>query len=169
LDNGHIAEEGTYEDLIQRNGPFQRLIAEFGGQKEEQKEEDEAEEEGAIEQKGATPAFSKLSRKVMGRAAGTGKLEGRLMVRESKFRSITAIVAVIPIGIDGKPFGSPKDRLCTYQNMLQVPPHLLTHLDTGRQKGVWRLSQGGTVHVHWSCHDGRSCTDAGSSGEALPC
>jgi hypothetical protein len=121
LDNGHIAEEGTYEDLIQRNGPFQRLIAEFGGQKEEQKEEDEAEEEGAIEQKGATPALSKLSRKVMGRAAGTGKLEGRLMLRESEFRSITAMIAVIRIGIDGKPCGSPKDRLCTYQNMLQVP------------------------------------------------
>lgn len=70
-------------------GPFQRLISDFGGEKEEKKEDDEAAEEIAIEtadeKRGAKPLDVKLSRKMMGRAAGRGTVEGRLMVSEGEF------------------------------------------------------------------------------------
>ncbi len=81
MSNGAIAEEGTYQELVQRSGAFQRLMEEFGGQ--ERREEEEAEEEGAIATMAVqSSAPKKLTRKMMGKAAGTGKLEGRLMVSE---------------------------------------------------------------------------------------
>lgn len=80
INNGAIAEEGTYQELVQRNGAFQRLMEEFGGQ-ELRKEEDE--EEGAASSLPVNSRPSKkITRKTMGKAAGTGKLEGRLMVSE---------------------------------------------------------------------------------------
>jgi ATP-binding cassette subfamily C (CFTR/MRP) protein 1 len=81
MQNGRIVEEGSYAELIKNDGPFGHLIAEFGGQGEKNKEDRDAAEEGAIEQekeKGnvdTKKAIVRLTRKNMGKAAGTGKLE----------------------------------------------------------------------------------------------
>ncbi|KAK4689734.1 hypothetical protein P7C73_g391, partial [Tremellales sp. Uapishka_1] len=84
---GHIVESGAYADLLKNKGPFSRLVAEFGGSAQE-KEEHDAEEEDAIEAIGATavkaPQTVRLTKKLMGKAAGTGKLEGRLMTSETR-------------------------------------------------------------------------------------
>ena len=48
LENGTVVEDGTYDDLVVNQGPFSRLMKEFGGAAEEEEEEKEAEAE-AIE------------------------------------------------------------------------------------------------------------------------
>lgn len=45
---GTIGERGTYDELVARDGPFSRFIAEFGGQQEEEEKKEEKEED-AIE------------------------------------------------------------------------------------------------------------------------
>jgi ATP-binding cassette subfamily C (CFTR/MRP) protein 1 len=84
IQHGRIVEEGAYAELIRNDGPFGRLIAEIGGQEEKKEAKDVVEEE-AIEDaevqerhKGKVDtrnAIVRLSRKNMGKAAGTGKLE----------------------------------------------------------------------------------------------
>ncbi|KAG1821118.1 ABC protein [Suillus subaureus] len=83
LNNGVITESGTYEELISRGGDFARLDLEFGGHASEGKDEDQAEE--------VTPQTSisieevKLkSERVRVKATGSGKLEGRLIVKEKR-------------------------------------------------------------------------------------
>ncbi len=49
LEDGHIAEMGTYDQLNTANGPFQRLVLEFGGEKEKDEEEKKEDEAEAIE------------------------------------------------------------------------------------------------------------------------
>lgn len=49
LEDGHIAEMGTYDELNSANGPFQRLVVEFGGEKEKNEEEEKGDEAEAIE------------------------------------------------------------------------------------------------------------------------
>lgn len=50
LEDGLIAESGTYDELNSReNGAFARLMAEFGGQQEEQDEEKKEDEDDGIE------------------------------------------------------------------------------------------------------------------------
>lgn len=87
--DGQIAEAGTYNELLAREGgAFSRLMQDFGGAKTEKQEEQLVEqEEIAIETaevKKATSPVVKLTKKLMGKAAGTGKLEGRLMVSEGE-------------------------------------------------------------------------------------
>lgn len=43
LDGGTIAEQGTYAELITRDGAFSRLMAEFGNVEEEEEEKVEGE------------------------------------------------------------------------------------------------------------------------------
>lgn len=63
-------------------------MEEFGGSREAKREEEDAEEEEAIEDSTSSGSqtagkkIAKITSKVMGKAAGTGKLEGRLMVSE---------------------------------------------------------------------------------------
>lgn len=45
---GHIAERGTYDELMQKDGEFSKFYKEFGS-KEEKEEEEEVEEEEAVE------------------------------------------------------------------------------------------------------------------------
>ncbi|KAJ7204157.1 ABC protein [Mycena pura] len=78
LDGGRIAEAGTFEELISRGGAFARLDAEFGGQPPA-----EEEEEAAAQMQVVTVDEAKAQAEVAG-AAGTGKLEGRLMVKERR-------------------------------------------------------------------------------------
>ena len=85
MNAGHIAEQGTYSEMMASDGAFAHLIADFGGAQEDQREEGDAREENAIEQLDRVVDDKKLvrlSRKAMGKAAGTGKLEGRLTVDE---------------------------------------------------------------------------------------
>lgn len=81
--HGHVVEEGTYDALMASEGAFRRLMSEFGGSGA--KQEEEGREEAAIE-KGpidTSDSAAKAQEKAKpGNAAGTGKLEGRLMTSE---------------------------------------------------------------------------------------
>ncbi|KAJ7440231.1 ABC protein [Mycena latifolia] len=90
LDGGRIAEKGTYAELIARGGEFARLDREFGGQaageesEGEQEGKGEGEEgDGKQEMKVVTVEEAKAKARAAG-AAGTGKLEGRLIVKEHR-------------------------------------------------------------------------------------
>lgn len=50
MQDGRIAERGTYNELIGHNGPFAKFIAQFGGKDEEMDEKQAAAEEDAIEE-----------------------------------------------------------------------------------------------------------------------
>jgi ATP-binding cassette, subfamily C (CFTR/MRP), member 1 len=50
MHQGKIVEQGTYNELISAGKSFARLIAEFGGEDEEEKEREEGAEEDAIEE-----------------------------------------------------------------------------------------------------------------------
>ncbi|BEI87985.1 uncharacterized protein CcaverHIS019_0107030 [Cutaneotrichosporon cavernicola] len=84
IQHGHVVEEGTYDALLASEGPFRRLVKEFGGT--DAKQEEDGREEGAIEEApvDTADAEAKAHEKFMGctKAAGTGKLEGRLMTSE---------------------------------------------------------------------------------------
>lgn len=86
--NGHIVEEGTYDRLMKSGAAFKRLMDEFGGSSTEKEEDEQADEENAIEggpvdtADAAAKAHERIERKHVGKAAGTGKLEGRLMTSE---------------------------------------------------------------------------------------
>ncbi|KAK7018185.1 ABC protein [Favolaschia claudopus] len=89
LSNGHIAEAGTYPELIARGGEFARLDKEFGGAEAKEDGEEEGGEAGA----GAGESGGKKQIKVVSvedakrkseRSKGTGKIEGRLMVKEAR-------------------------------------------------------------------------------------
>jgi len=51
--DGKIVEKGTYQELIEKNGPFAKFVNEFGGkeEQEEQKGEEAGIEEGHEEKK----------------------------------------------------------------------------------------------------------------------
>jgi ATP-binding cassette, subfamily C (CFTR/MRP), member 1 len=84
LNNGTITESGTYDELISRGGDFARLDLEFGGHASKGKDDDKAEEVIAP-QKGVTIEDAKLkSEKAREKATGSGKLEGRLIVKEKR-------------------------------------------------------------------------------------
>ncbi|KAK7017781.1 ABC protein [Favolaschia claudopus] len=85
LSNGRIAEAGTYPELIARGGEFARLDKEFGGA--EAKEEEQGVEAGASESGGKKQmkVVSVEDAKKKGeRSTGTGKIQGRLMVKEQR-------------------------------------------------------------------------------------
>lgn len=75
LQGGRVVEEGTYTQLMSCNGAFRALMDDFGGAKEQQDESDAENEEAAVEEiKTETPAPT-FTKKRLGKAAGTGKLE----------------------------------------------------------------------------------------------
>ncbi|KAI0694596.1 ABC protein [Cytidiella melzeri] len=87
VDNGRIASQGKYEDLVRSDEAFAKLMKEFGG--EEKHAEDVEEEEEAMEQKAPAQASleeakSKSESKQKRLGAGSGKLEGRLIVSEKR-------------------------------------------------------------------------------------
>ncbi|KAG2055912.1 ABC protein [Suillus hirtellus] len=83
LNNGVITESGTYEDLVSRGGDFARFDLEFGGHASEG--EDETQEDEAIPQTRITIEDVKLkSKRAKKQATGSGKLEGRLIVKEKR-------------------------------------------------------------------------------------
>ncbi|KAJ9102572.1 hypothetical protein QFC21_002973 [Naganishia friedmannii] len=81
LEAGKIVEEGTYGDLIRLDGAFKRLVREYGGQQEEEIEAEDVKDHKALEEV-TRPTEQKITKKMMGNAAGVGKLEGRLIKGE---------------------------------------------------------------------------------------
>lgn len=86
MGNGYIEAQGEYQDLVADNAEFARLMQQFGG--EEKREEEEEEEEEAINGISGQQAIideEKIKSNSKERTgAGTGKLEGRLMVAEKR-------------------------------------------------------------------------------------
>ncbi|KAG8794210.1 hypothetical protein FRC17_008325, partial [Serendipita sp. 399] len=94
MEDGYIAEEGTYDNLIAKGGSFSKLMTEFGGENSGEKEDIPTEngtigpEERAQEIRDAAIRGGGKGRyqvsQAIGNAAGTGKLEGRLIQSEKR-------------------------------------------------------------------------------------
>lgn len=86
IEHGKIVEEGTYDALVARGGAFSALMADFGGSAAVKEEKEDAAEEKAIEEAADMETdeqkLARLAAEDVKKAAGTGKLEGRLMVSE---------------------------------------------------------------------------------------
>jgi len=88
IEDGRIAEEGTYDDLIESKGAFSELMKEFGGDNATEEDEPldndkEAQEKRDVDVPGAGKGTYKVSQAI-GKAAGTGKIEGRLIQSEKR-------------------------------------------------------------------------------------
>jgi ATP-binding cassette, subfamily C (CFTR/MRP), member 1 len=86
LSNGRITESGTYAELIVAGGEFARLDREFGGaaaqtQRSEEEDEEDEEKKVAVVKKDVDKAKEESKKRT---GAGTGKLEGRLMINEKR-------------------------------------------------------------------------------------
>ncbi|KAJ1300471.1 hypothetical protein OPQ81_005286 [Rhizoctonia solani] len=80
IESGRIAEQGTYEELLHSGSTFAKLVKEFGSR--EGHENDEVAHEGADKpQEGSEP---KPTPEKSGKAAGTGKSEGKLIKAEKR-------------------------------------------------------------------------------------
>ncbi|KAJ7165411.1 P-loop containing nucleoside triphosphate hydrolase protein [Mycena filopes] len=84
MSNGRIAEAGTYPELIARGGEFARLDREFGGQAAAKTAAEEgAEGEGEEDAQVQVVSVEDVKARSRG-AAGTGKMEGKLIVKEAR-------------------------------------------------------------------------------------
>jgi ATP-binding cassette, subfamily C (CFTR/MRP), member 1 len=87
IDHGRIVEAGTYAELITADGEFARLDRQFGGaaaQEEEEEKEEEAVENNAAKFHERDELAVAKEKSNMRAGAGTGKLEGRLIVSEKR-------------------------------------------------------------------------------------
>ena len=75
MQEGRIVEEGTYEQLMNKHGAFCDLMNDFGGAKEQQNEDDAEKEEAALQLPSAEQQRAVFSKKRLGKASGSGKLE----------------------------------------------------------------------------------------------
>lgn len=80
LRDGRIAEQGTFQHLIEANGEFARLDKEFGGGGTS--EEPQPSNQNTIITEDLKEKLASTSRRQA--AAGTGKLEGKLIVKEHR-------------------------------------------------------------------------------------
>ncbi|KAF5359779.1 hypothetical protein D9756_003206 [Leucocoprinus leucothites] len=81
MDNGRIKEHGTYAELTSKEGDVARLAAEFGGLADSDSESDGSSE---TFQDDSIDAEKQRSKERSQGAAGTGRLEGRLIVKERR-------------------------------------------------------------------------------------
>lgn len=99
--NGRIEEQGTFDELMQNEKEFARLMKEFGGSGTQEEEEDI--EEQAIEEPRGKPVKTVNEAKIREdaakrAAAGTGKLEGRLIVPEKRTTGSVSWKSKSPFG-----------------------------------------------------------------------
>ncbi|KAG8903099.1 hypothetical protein FRC01_009328, partial [Tulasnella sp. 417] len=84
--DGKIVEQGTYDQLVQNGRAFSQLLQEFSGKRAGNKDDETVEEElDGVTKKNEvalSEARRKLDLKTLGKAAGTGRIEGRLMKSE---------------------------------------------------------------------------------------
>ncbi|KAJ7866783.1 ABC protein [Mycena olivaceomarginata] len=84
LNNGCITEVGTYPELIARGGEFARLDREFGGAEAKEGEgEGESDEPGEKAPQVQVVSVEDAKARSKG-AAGTGKIEGKLIIKEKR-------------------------------------------------------------------------------------
>jgi ABC-type multidrug transport system ATPase subunit len=84
LNNGCITEVGTYPELIARGGEFARLDREFGGAEAKEGEgEGEGDESGEKAPQVQVVSVEDAKARSKG-AAGTGKIEGKLIIKEKR-------------------------------------------------------------------------------------
>ncbi|KAG8946658.1 hypothetical protein FRC04_011552 [Tulasnella sp. 424] len=83
--DGVIVEQGTYDELVGNGQAFSRLLHEFSG-KQQHSEVDDGDVETAKKDKKVTlgEVKRKLDLKNLGKAAGSGKIEGRLLKAEKR-------------------------------------------------------------------------------------
>ncbi|WVW79673.1 hypothetical protein I302_101642 [Kwoniella bestiolae CBS 10118] len=79
MSKGAIVEQGTFQELSRAGGPASRLFSDYGGSSVEEDSDGTSQDDMVID---AKQPIKQESDNVMGKAAGTGKLEGRLMVSE---------------------------------------------------------------------------------------
>ncbi|KAJ7771298.1 ABC protein [Mycena maculata] len=79
LDGGRVAEAGTYPELIARGGEFARLDHEFGGADAQAQAQEGAEEDAQVQVVSVEDAKARSAG-----AAGTGKIEGKLITKEQR-------------------------------------------------------------------------------------
>ncbi len=86
LGNGKIEAEGKYQDLVNGNASFSALMTQFGGETkhEEEVEEEESAMNGISDNQAAIDEAKLKSESKQRVGAGTGKLEGRLIVAEKR-------------------------------------------------------------------------------------
>ena len=77
LHDGRFTEQGTFQELILANGNFARLYKEFGG------DDSQPSEKQQVTIAIAEDIKSKL-RSTYKHAAGTGKIDGKLIVKEKR-------------------------------------------------------------------------------------
>nr|CAD98883.1 ABC protein [Phanerodontia chrysosporium] len=86
IDNGYISAQGKYYDLLEHDVTFAKLMKEFGGE-DKHEEEVEAEEAAMAQVPASNPDVEEAKLKsedIERKGAGTGKLEGRLIVAEKR-------------------------------------------------------------------------------------
>jgi ATP-binding cassette subfamily C (CFTR/MRP) protein 1 len=89
IQDGAIVQQGNFTELMASNGPFATLMRDFGGVTEEKEEDEEDAEEEAIEEvaQAGRPAMKRKmtkEEKEARKALGTGKEEGKLIVKEQR-------------------------------------------------------------------------------------
>jgi len=105
LRDGRVAEQGTYQQLIAAKGEFARLDKEFGGSDAEHETETEKSQAAVIMKQDVKSKLALASRQA---ATGTGKLEGKLIVKEHLTTgSISAKGNVFPHCISDDAHGPP--------------------------------------------------------------
>ncbi|TRM64247.1 P-loop containing nucleoside triphosphate hydrolase protein [Schizophyllum amplum] len=77
LHDGRISEAGAYDELLEKDGDFARLVTEFGGEQAHVTNDDASEKRKAVS---AEEVRAKISKAGM----GTGKIEGKLIIKERR-------------------------------------------------------------------------------------
>lgn len=78
MDNGRIAESGTYQDLVAADGEFARFAREFGSREDAQVDEKEDKEEGVVDEKkkkksSSGPQLMTIEERNTGSVSGKGE------------------------------------------------------------------------------------------------
>lgn len=96
VEDGRIAEEGTYEDLMRSNGAFANLVNDFGGEKEEEQEERDEKEEDAIEGALTDPKVSVENERA--EMSGGGRKAEALMQTEERATGVVGWRGTFHVG-----------------------------------------------------------------------